>query len=165
MSTTIPYQLSRNTLSELYNNNSILSKNRLANKAINDIKYGVLQINNLGVNKIYVYEYKFSLDDINTVDNDYFENILFKLPDIFYDSTITYKVKQTNETVLLHLDHRLYGENPDYQEVLNSRSGYNNTRYNYPYEPYKSIITDDNGISSIQVSITIDWSGSLMSSN
>jgi len=163
MSTTIPYQLSRNTLLELYNNNSILSKNRLANKAINDIKYGVLQINNLGVNKIYVYEYKFSLDDINTVNNDYFENILLKLPDIFYDSTITYKVIKTNETVLLHLDHRLYGENSDYREVLDNINSYSYNSNNYAYEPNKSITTDDNGIRSIQVSIKIDWSGSLIS--
>ncbi len=148
MSSNVPTQIDKEMLRELERNNSSLLKNRNANKAVNDIKYGVLQENNLG-NKIFVYEYFFDCDNNSIEHDEYFSDILEKLVRVFTDLTITYTLKKTNTLVLYNSANFLVDEN---------LTQYSETRNNYLYDPRANITVTPDGINIIENIITIDWS-------
>lgn len=156
MSTTIPEKISKNTLKELFDNHANLYKNRMANKAINDIKYGVLQENNLN-KKIYHYRYILRSDESSLDDDDYFSNILDKLLYVFENMIITYTITHSQFTGLL-----THPELTDRDNIPESISNsYSNFEFNSSYGNLslvdKSTLNDD-GIKIIENIITIDWS-------
>jgi hypothetical protein len=83
----MPKVIKKSDLKEMFDNNSVSLKNRNIDKEVNNIKYQVLQRNNLG-HKNYTYEYNYDSDNISI--NDYFQDILDKLITVFTDITITY---------------------------------------------------------------------------
>ncbi len=153
MSTTIPEKISKNTLKELFDNHANLYKNRMANKAINDIKYGVLQENNLN-KKIYHYRYILRSDE-SSLNDDYFSNILDKLLYVFENMIIKYTINHSQVTCLL-----THPELTDRDNIPESISNsYSNFEFNSSYDllPNKTTV-DENGIIIIENIITIDWS-------
>jgi len=87
ISSKMPATLKKDDLKTIYTNNSVSIKNRNIDKEVNNIKYQVLQRNNLG-HKNYTYNYSYEFDILSI--NDYFQDILDKLVTVFTDSTIIY---------------------------------------------------------------------------
>lgn len=157
MTTNMPKQFFKSTLSELYTNNSSLLKNRLSNKAVNDIKYSVLQENNLG-KKNYEYTYTY----VNNPSDEYFEDILTKLQDVFPDSEISYTVSSlsnnTSITVLFN-----HPELKDENSEINFIPSYSFTRITTLYSNILDMVnppptdTDTDTNTIIKNTITINW--------
>jgi hypothetical protein len=127
----MPATFNKSDLNTIHRNNSSLLKNRLIDKEANNIKYQVLQQNNLG-HKTYVHSYTFSYNEL--LVDDYFADILNKLIIIFPDSTIEYttNINSSHET-------KIYN---------NSSMTSSSTRPKYI----------NNGNHDVNNTITIDWS-------
>ena len=130
MNNNLPASFYKYQLTDLYAKNSNLIKNRMVDKEVNNIKYQVLEKNNLG-HKAYTHNYSYEYDTTLTID-DYFSDILNKLVIAFPDSEISYKTS----------------DEPNNKIIYNNSSTTNaENRRNY----------SNNGNKKMNNTITIDW--------